>query len=154
MSVQRVLSNELETCLNQAFHQARSARHEFLTVQHLLLAILDTPTEREVLKGCGADLDQLGSDLQQHVAATNLLRVPVPGEEHSAQPQLGFQRVLQCAVFHVKSSGNNGNNKVGVLNVLVAIFSEKHSHASRRGQIHRAIETTPMKLPILDWSRT
>jgi ATP-dependent Clp protease ATP-binding subunit ClpA len=92
-----VLSSELESCLNQAFHQARSAHHEFLTVEHLLLAILDTPTVREVLKGCGADLDQLG-----------------------------FQRVLQRAVFHVQSSGKQ---EVGVLDVLVAIFSEKQSHA-------------------------
>jgi ATP-dependent Clp protease ATP-binding subunit ClpA len=121
-----MLSSELEACLNQAFHQARSAHHEFLTTEHLLLAILDAPTVREVLKGCGADLDQLGMDLQQHVAANTLRRVPVPGEEHSAQPQLGFQRVLQRAVYYVKSSGKN---EVGVDDVLVSIFSEKQSHA-------------------------
>ena len=72
-----MLSNELESCLNQAFHQARSAHHEFLTVEHLLLAILDTPKVREVLKGCGADPDKLGTDLQQHIAANNLLWVPL-----------------------------------------------------------------------------
>jgi ATP-dependent Clp protease ATP-binding subunit ClpA len=121
-----VLSSEFESCLNQAFHQARSAHHEFLTVEHLLLAILDTPRVREVLKGCGADLDQLGADLRQHVAANTLRWVPVPGEEHSVQPQLGFQRVLQRAVFHAHSSGKN---KVGVDDVLAAIFSEKQSHA-------------------------
>jgi ATP-dependent Clp protease ATP-binding subunit ClpA len=125
--VQRVLSSELESCLNQAFHQARSAHHEFLTVEHLLLAILGTPTGREVLTGCGADLDQLGAALQQHVAADNLLRVPVPGEEQTVQPQLSFQRVLQRAAFHVKS---NGKSEIGVDNVLVAIFSEKHSRAT------------------------
>lgn len=91
-----------------------------------MLAILDTPRVREVLKGCGADLDQLGADLRQHVAANTLRWVPVPGEEHSVQPQLGFQRVLQRAVFHAHSSGKN---KVGVDDVLAAIFSEKQSHA-------------------------
>ena len=123
------MSSELESCLNQAFRQARSEHHEFLTVEHLLLAILDTPTVREVLKGCGADLDQLGADLKQHIAANRLLRVPVPGEDHAAQPTLGFQRVLQRAAFHVQSSGMN---EVEVLNVLVAIFSEKHSPAVLR----------------------
>lgn len=121
-----MLSSEFESCLNQAFHQARSAHHEFLTVEHLLLAILDTPTVCEVLKECGADLDQLGADLRQHIAANTLRRVPVPGEEYSVQPQLDLQRVLQRAVFHVKSSGKN---EVGVDNVLVAIFSQKQSHA-------------------------
>ena len=155
MRAKRVLSKELESCLNQAFGQARSAHHEFLTVEHLLLAILDTPTVREMLKGCGADLDQLGSDLQQHVAANNLLRVPVPGEEHSVQPQLGFQRVLQRAVYHVQSSGMN---EVGVANVLVAIFSEKTSgavlllaradHACRRGQLHGVLKAARSKFRI------
>jgi len=121
-----VLSSELKSCLDQAFRHAGSAHHEFLTVEHLLLAILDTPTVREALNGCGVDLDRLGANLRQHVAATTLRRVPVPGEEHSVQPQLGFQRVLQRAVFHVNSSGEN---KVGVDDVLVAIFSEKQSHA-------------------------
>jgi len=127
MRAQRVLSKECESCLNQAFHQARSAHHEFLTVEHLLLAILEVPRVREVLAGCGADLDRLGADLRQHVAANTLLRVPVPGEEHIVQPLPGFQRVLQRAVFHVK---NSGEREVGVVDVLVAIFSEKHSHAA------------------------
>jgi ATP-dependent Clp protease ATP-binding subunit ClpA len=121
-----VLSSELESCVNQAFHQARSAHHEFLTIEHLLLAILDNPTVREVLEGCGADLKQLGADLRQHIAANNLLRLPVPGEDQPVQPQLGFQRVLQRAIFHAQSKGRN---EIGVLDVLVAIFSEKHSHA-------------------------
>jgi ATP-dependent Clp protease ATP-binding subunit ClpA len=119
-----VLSNELEFCLNQAFHQARTARHEFLTVEHLLLAILDTPKVREVLEGCGADLDRLAADLKQHVE-TNTPRLS-PAEDREVQPTLGFQRVLQRAVFHVQSSGKK---EVGVVNVLVAIFSEKQSHA-------------------------
>ena len=119
-----MISSELESCLNQAFHRARSARHEFVTVEHLLLAILDAPTVREVLEGCGADLDQLGSDLQQYVEA-NTPRL-VPSEKCPVMPQLGFQRVLQRAVFHVQSSGKN---EVEVVNVLEAIVSEKQSHA-------------------------
>ena len=119
-----MLSSELEYCLNQAFHQARSARHEFLTVEHLLLAIIDAPKVREVLEGCGADLERLGTDLKHHVE-TNTPRL-APSEEREVQPTLGFQRVLQRAVFHVQSSGKK---EVGVVNVLVAIFSEKQSHA-------------------------
>src|ERR1700724_887312 len=120
----KVLSNELEYCLNDAFHQAREARHEYLTVEHLLLAILDTPKVREVLRGCGADLAKLKQELKNHIAqSTPKLD---EGEEREVQPTLGFQRVLQRAVFHVQSSGKK---EVGVGNVLVAIFSEKQSHA-------------------------
>jgi ATP-dependent Clp protease ATP-binding subunit ClpA len=119
-----VLSSELESCLNQAFQGARSARHEFLTTEHLMLAILDAPTVREVLEGCGVDLDQLGSDLRQYVEA-NTPRLE-PSDERPVLPQLGFQRVLQRAVFHVQSSGKT---EVGVVNVLVAVFSEKQSRA-------------------------
>jgi ATP-dependent Clp protease ATP-binding subunit ClpA len=119
-----VLSGELESCLNQAFQQARSARHEILSVEHLLLAILEVPRVRELLEGCGADLDQVRVDLQQHLEA-NTAR-PIPGEQRPVQPSLGLQRVLQRAVLHVKSSGKS---EVGAVNVLVAIFSEKHSHA-------------------------
>ena len=120
-------SNELESCLNQAFRQARSAHLEFLTLEHLLLEILDTPKVREVLQGCGADSDKLGTELQQHIAANNLLWVPLPGEDHPVQPQLGFRRVLQRAAFDVKSSGKV---EVGVENVLMAIFSEQQSRAA------------------------
>jgi len=119
-----VLSNELEYCLNDAFHQAREARHEYLTVEHLLLAILDTPKVREVLRACGADLGKLKQELKEHIdQSTPRLE---EGEEREVQPTLGFQRVLQRAVFHVQSSGKK---EVGVANVLVAIFSEKQSHA-------------------------
>jgi len=119
-----VLSNELEYCLNDAFHQAREARHEYLTVEHLLLAILDTPKVREVLRACGADLTKLKQELRDHIEqSTPRLE---EGEEREVQPTLGFQRVLQRAVFHVQSSGKK---EVGVGNVLVAIFSEKQSHA-------------------------
>jgi ATP-dependent Clp protease ATP-binding subunit ClpA len=119
-----VLSSELEYCLNQAFRQARTQRHEFLTVEHLLLALLDTPRVREVLEGCGARLERLSSELREHIA--NNTPELAGGEEREVQPTLGFQRVLQRAVFHVQSSGKK---EVGVINVLVAIFSEKQSHA-------------------------
>jgi hypothetical protein len=111
MRAERVFSSELESCPNQAIHQARSAHHEFLTVEHLLLAIIDTPTVREVLKGCGANLDQLGADLRHHVAANTLRRVPAPGEDYPVQPQLGFQRVLQRAVFHVSPAARTKSGR-------------------------------------------
>ena len=119
-----MLSNELEYCLNDAFHRAREARHEYLTVEHLLLAILDTPKVREILRACGADLTKLKQDLKDHIdQSTPHLEET---EEREVQPTLGFQRVLQRAVFHVQSSGKK---EVGVGNVLVAIFSEKQSHS-------------------------
>jgi len=119
-----VLSSELEFCLNEAFHQAREARHEFLTVEHLLLAILDAPRVREVLRACGADLTKLRDELKQHIDETTP-RVAT-SDDREVQPTLGFQRVLQRAVFQVQSSGKK---EVGVTNVLVTIFSEKQSHA-------------------------
>ena len=119
-----MLSNELEACLNEAFQMAREGRHEFLTVEHLLHAILDTPRVREVLRACGADAGRLREELREHIDKTTpRLR---EGEDREVQPTLGFQRVLQRAVFHVQSSGRK---EVGVANVLVAIFSEKQSHA-------------------------
>jgi len=119
-----VLSNELEYRLNDAFHQAREARHEYLTVEHLLLAILDTAKVREVLRACGADLAKFKQELKDHIEqSTPKLE---EGEEREVQPTLGFQRVLQRAVFHVQSSGKK---EVDAGNVLVAIFSEKQSHA-------------------------
>ena len=119
-----MLSNELETCINKAFHEARAGRHEFLTVEHLLHAILQTPKVREVLRACGAEVDRLAAELHAHIeASTPRLKA---GEDREVQPTLGFQRVLQRAVFHVQSSGRK---EVGVVNVLIAIFSEKQSHA-------------------------
>ena len=119
-----MLSNELETCLNSAFQMAREGRHEFLTVEHLLLAILDTPRITEVLRACGGDSPRLATELREHIEQTSP-RLP-EGDDREVQPTLGFQRVLQRAVFHVQSSGRK---EVGVANVLVAIFSEKQSHA-------------------------
>jgi ATP-dependent Clp protease ATP-binding subunit ClpA len=112
-----MLSSELESCLNQSFLQAAGARHELLSVEHLLLGILDAPTVREVLGGCGADL-------REHIDV-NTLRL-LPDEQRPVQPQPSVQRVLQRAAFHMKSKGKK---EVGVLDVLVAIFSEKHSAA-------------------------
>ncbi len=120
-----MLSNELEYCLNDAFQSAREARHEFMTVEHLLLAILDTPKVREILRACGADTQKLRADLKAFVDQ-NTPRLP-EDDEREVQPTLGFQRVLQRAVFHVQSSGKK---EVTVANVLVAIFSEKQSHAA------------------------
>ncbi|HEY5622168.1 MAG TPA: ATP-dependent Clp protease ATP-binding subunit ClpA [Gammaproteobacteria bacterium] len=122
-----MLSSELEYCLNDAFQKAREAQHEFITVEHLLLALLDTPRVLEILNACGADVTQLRRDLVETVSEST----PRVGEDDEAdevdvQPTLGFQRVLQRAVFHVQSSGRK---EVTPTNVLVAIFSEKQSQA-------------------------
>ena len=119
-----MLSAELETCLNQAFTLARESRHEFLTVEHLLYTITDTPKVREVLSACGGDPDRLRADLFEHIGRTTP-QLP-EGDDREVQPTLGFQRVLQRAVFHVQSSGRK---EVAVTNVLVAVFGEKQSHA-------------------------
>jgi ATP-dependent Clp protease ATP-binding subunit ClpA len=120
-----VLSSELEYCLNESFQRARDQRHEYMTVEHLLLGILDTPKVREILQACGADLARLRRDLEKFIDDTTP-RLPAD-DDREVQPTLGFQRVLQRAVFHVQSSGRK---EVSVANVLVAIFSEKQSHAA------------------------
>jgi ATP-dependent Clp protease ATP-binding subunit ClpA len=120
-----VLSSELENCLNAAFAQAREARHEFLTVEHLLLSILDTARVREILKAGGADMRRLAEELRRHIDDTTP-RTQQGEDDREVQPTLGFQRVLQRAVFQVQSGGRR---EVGVADVLVAIFSEKQSHA-------------------------
>jgi len=119
-----MLSKELEFSLNQAFKRARERRHEFLTVEHLLLALLDNPAAVEVLRACGADLERLRRELDSFVDETTPL---LPDDEkRDTQPTLGFQRVLQRAVFHVQSAGRK---EVSGANVLVAIFSEQDSQA-------------------------
>ena len=120
-----MLSSELEICLNDAFQSAREARHEFMTVEHLLLAIIDTPKVREILRACGADATRLRKELAEFIEQTTPRLKQ--DDDREVQPTLGFQRVLQRAVFHVQSSGKK---EVSVANVLVAIFSEKHSHAA------------------------
>ncbi|MYL22591.1 ATP-dependent Clp protease ATP-binding subunit ClpA [Vreelandella massiliensis] len=120
-----MLSKELELTLNTAFTVARSKRHEFMTVEHLLLALLDNASAVDVLKACGANVDKLRSDLQDFINSTTPL-IPEGQGERETQPTLGFQRVLQRAVFHVQSSGKS---EVTGANVLVAIFSEQESQA-------------------------
>ncbi len=121
-----MLSKELELTLNTTFVQARQKRHEFMTVEHLLLALLDNREAANVLLACGADLDALKADLQEFLHETTPLIPEYEVSERDPQPTLGFQRVLQRAVFHVQSSGKN---EVGGANVLVAIFSEQESQA-------------------------
>jgi ATP-dependent Clp protease ATP-binding subunit ClpA len=120
-----MLSKDLEHTLNDAFRGARAKRHEFMTVEHLLLALLDNNDALQVLKACGADIGNLRGDLVEFVDATTPL-IPQDEEERDTQPTLGFQRVLQRAVFHVQSSGKS---EVTGANVLVAIFSEQESQA-------------------------
>ena len=120
-----MLSSELEICLNEAFQAAREARHEFMTVEHLLLAIVDTPKVRDILRACGADVARLRKDLKDFIDQTTPRLKE--DDDREVQPTLGFQRVLQRAVFHVQSSAKK---EVTAANVLVAIFSEKHSHAA------------------------
>jgi ATP-dependent Clp protease ATP-binding subunit ClpA len=120
-----MLSKDLEQTLNDAFRGARAKRHEFMTVEHLLLALLDNNDAIRVLKACGADIGNLRGDLLEFVDATTPL-IPEDEEERDTQPTLGFQRVLQRAVFHVQSSGKS---EVNGANVLVAIFSEQESQA-------------------------
>ncbi|MEM7501390.1 MAG: ATP-dependent Clp protease ATP-binding subunit ClpA [Pseudomonadota bacterium] len=119
-----MLSSELEFCLNEAFQNAQERRHEFMTVEHLLLALLDIPKVHEILKACDADVGQLRRQLAEFIdEATPLMAAD---DDSDVQPTLGFQRVLQRAVFHVQSSGKK---EVTGSNVLVAIFSEKQSQA-------------------------
>jgi ATP-dependent Clp protease ATP-binding subunit ClpA len=120
-----LLSSELELCLNTAFQAARDERHEYMTVEHLLLSIVNTPSIREILKACGADPLRLQRDLQTFI--TDSTPRLTSEDDREVQPTLGFQRVLQRAVFHVQSSGKK---EVTVADVLVAIFSEKQSHAA------------------------
>jgi ATP-dependent Clp protease ATP-binding subunit ClpA len=120
-----MLSKDLEVTLNLAFKEARSKRHEWMTVEHLLLALLDNSVAVEVLKAVGADIDRLRKELHEFIESTTPL-IPAGDSERETQPTLGFQRVLQRAVFHVQSSGRK---EVTGANVLVAIFSEQESQA-------------------------
>ncbi len=121
-----MIAQELEVSLHMAFVEARQQRHEFITVEHLLLALLDNPSAAEVLRACAANIDELRKSL------TNFIKDNTPQvagtEEVDTQPTLGFQRVIQRAIMHVQSTGN-GKKEVTGANVLVAIFGEKDSHA-------------------------
>ncbi len=121
-----MLNKELESSLNSAFSRARDKRHEFMTVEHLLLALLENDAAREALQACQADIDALRSELDIFIDQTTPL-IPENDETRETQPTLSFQRVLQRAVFHVQSSGRS---EVTGANVLVAIFSEQESHAA------------------------
>jgi ATP-dependent Clp protease ATP-binding subunit ClpA len=120
-----MLNRELEDTLSQAFQSASTSRHEFLTVEHLLLALIDNRHAFEVLAACGADFDALVNQLHNFLKETTP-QLPENVEASETQPTLGFQRVLQRAVFHVQSSGKT---EVTGANVLVAIFSEQESQA-------------------------
>ncbi len=153
-----MFNKELEFTLNRAFKEARQKRYEFLTIEHLLLALLDDQTAREILFACEVDLDELRQELEQHLE----LYVPILPEENDddskdIQQTLSFQRAMQRAVFHVQSSGRE---EVSGANVLVAIFSEKESHAVyfmnkqgvTRGQVVNFITHGSAEKPSIDYS--
>ena len=121
-----MIAQELEVSLHMAFVEARQQRHEFITVEHLLLALLDNPSAAEVLRACSANVDDLRKSL------TNFIKDNTPqvagSDDVDTQPTLGFQRVIQRAIMHVQSTGS-GKKEVTGANVLVAIFGEKDSHA-------------------------
>ncbi|MFY7917254.1 MAG: Clp protease N-terminal domain-containing protein, partial [Rubrivivax sp.] len=121
-----MIAQELEVSLHMAFVEARQQRHEFITVEHLLLALLDNPSAAEVLRACTASIDDLRKSLTAFIKENT---PTVSGtEEVDTQPTLGFQRVIQRAIMHVQSTGS-GKKEVTGANVLVAIFGEKDSHA-------------------------
>ena len=121
-----MISQELEVSLHMAFVEARQQRHEFITVEHLLLALLDNPSASEILKACAANVDELRKALTQFIT-DNTPTIQGP-DDVDTQPTLGFQRVIQRAIMHVQST-SNGKKEVTGANVLVAIFGEKDSHA-------------------------
>src|SRR5664280_3381388 len=119
-----MIAQELEVSLHMAFVEARQKRHEFITVEHLLLALLDNPSAAEALRSCGGNIEQLRRDLAKFIGEHT---PTVDGQEDiDTQPTLGFQRVIQSAILHVQSSGKK---EVTGANVLVAIYGEKDSHA-------------------------
>ena len=119
-----MIAQELEVSLHMAFMDARQKRHELITVEHLLLAMIDNPTAAEVLRACGAKFEVLRTELIHYIEE----HTPIVGgeDEVDTQPTLGFQRVIQRAMLHVQSSGKK---EVTGANVLVAIYGEKDSHA-------------------------
>ncbi|NDD76288.1 MAG: ATP-dependent Clp protease ATP-binding subunit ClpA [Betaproteobacteria bacterium] len=121
-----MIAQELEVSLHMAFVEARQQRHEFITVEHLLLALLDNPSAAEVLRACAATIEDLRKNLSGFIKENTPV---VPGaDDIDTQPTLGFQRVIQRAIMHVQST-SNGKKEVTGANVLVAIFGEKDSHA-------------------------
>ena len=120
-----MLDKELEHTLNQTYKEARRKRHEFMTVEHLLLSLLDNSSSANVLRACGANVNRLRVELVTFIDETTPL-IPIDDEERDTQPTLGFQRVVQRAVFHVQSAGRS---EVSGANVLAAIFSEQESQS-------------------------
>ncbi|WOH38343.1 ATP-dependent Clp protease ATP-binding subunit ClpA [Thalassotalea fonticola] len=121
-----MLNKDLEISLNLAFRQAKDSRHEFMTVEHLLLALLENPEAVDAINACGGDINKLKMEILNFIGETTPV-IPHGDEDRETQPTLGFQRVLQRAVFHVQSSGKT---EVNGANVLVAIFSEQESQAA------------------------
>ena len=119
-----MLNKELEQSLNKAFHEANEKRHEFITVEHLLLMLTSNDAATAVIEACGGNVQLLRTELEIFVDQNTPLLMT--DEDRDTQPTLGFQRVLQRALFHVQSSGSG---EVSGANVLVAIFSEQDSHA-------------------------
>jgi len=119
-----MLSKQLEKTLNLAFQRAREQNHEYMTIEHLLLALIQTTPIVEALKACNCEMETLENDLQHHIEANT--PVLPENDTREVQPTLGFQRVLQRAIFHMQSAGKN---EITALNVLLAMFSEKDSHA-------------------------
>ena len=120
-----MLTKALEATLNEGFREAKRKRHEFMTVEHLLLALLDNSAAIKVLEKVGCDIDKLRADLIEYIDTTTPL-IPAGDKGRDTAPTLGFQRVLQRAVFHCQSSGRK---EVTGGNVLVAIFSEQESQS-------------------------
>jgi len=118
-----MIGQELELSLHRAFTDARQKRHEFITVEHLLLTLLDNPSASEALRACAANIEELRKPLTEFINEHTPI---VPGGEVDTQPTLGFQRVIQRAILHVQSSGKK---EVTGVDALVAIFGEKDSHA-------------------------
>ena len=118
-----MIAQELEVSLHMAFMDARQKRHEFITVEHLLLAMLDNPTAADVMRACAVEVDDLRKQLTDFIAEHT---PKLATDDVDTQPTLGFQRVIQRAILHVQSSGKK---EVTGANVLVAIFGEKDSHA-------------------------
>ena len=155
-----MIAQELEVTLHMAFMDARQKRHEFISVEHLLLAMLDNPSAAEVLRACGANLEAMREQIVKFIDE----HTPKVGgeDEVDTQPTLGFQRVIQRAILHVQSSGKK---EVTGANVLVAVFGEKDSHAvyflSQQGVtrldivnfISHGITKTPQGEPSPPWIR-
>ncbi|HCA26968.1 MAG TPA: ATP-dependent Clp protease ATP-binding subunit ClpA, partial [Betaproteobacteria bacterium] len=119
-----MIAQELEVSLHLAFMEARQKRHEFISVEHLLLALLDNPSAVQVLRACDANIDVLRAALSEHIAKNTPIAAGT--DEVDTQPTLGFQRVIQRAILHVQSTGKK---EVTGANVLVAMFAERESHA-------------------------